>query len=73
MFSNDSEEVTLKDMARLVNAMLSKLGEISETLEKQQSRIDEMDSRISIGENEKLLDNEKARARPASYRRAALY
>ena len=64
MFSNDSEEVTLKDMARMMNAMFSKLGEISETLEKQQSKIDEMDSRISIGENEKLLDNEEARASP---------
>ena len=65
MFSNDSEEVTLKDMAGMMNAMFSKLGEISEVLERQQSKIDEMDSRISIGENEKLLDNEEARARPA--------
>lgn len=65
MFSNDSEEVTLKDMAGMMHAMFSKLGEISETLERQQSKIDEMDSRISIGENEKLLDNEEARARPS--------
>jgi hypothetical protein len=63
MFSDSPEDrksANPPDAAEMLRIVLSRLDDITEVVRRQQNQIEEMDTRLSIGEHEKMLDYEEA-------------